>query len=441
MILVPLGVSSATPTAQRHLPSMALWRDGQVFLFDCGENTQMQMLKVGMKRSKIDYIFITHLDGDHYFGLPGLISTMHIQRRERDLTIVGPVGIKEYLDFQIKFSGLELTYDIHYVELEEGFEGGTVIDEDEFTVESKPMIHNKFCLGYRLQEKDKPGKVDADKAKGMGISQDEEFKALKAGDNVTLDDGTVVKSDDIVGPNRTGKSLAYITDTRPCANAVELASDSDILVYEATFGNKLKDKAEETRHSTADEAAKVAKAARAKLLVLTHFSARYTNEFLLYKEAKEVFDNTWIANELRAIYTDPKTEGGMFKPVSFKSKDDFKKGGRSSSKDRPDNKKSGGSFKKRRMRPRKGGSGSSSSSSSGGSRSSGGSSFSKRPTGKSSYYKSDSDDRRRSSSSSKSDRNDRSEKRDYDSTRGKKVDNDSKPEIKPRNNFDDYDQF
>lgn len=433
MILVPLGVSSATPTAQRHLPSMALWRDGQVFLFDCGENTQMQMLKVGMKRSKIDYIFITHLDGDHYFGLPGLISTMHIQRREKDLTIVGPVGIKEYLDFQIKFSGLELTFDIHYVELEESFDGGTVIDEDEFTIESKPMIHNKFCLGYRFQEKDKPGKVDADKAKSMGISQDEEFKALKAGDDVTLDDGTVVKSDEIVGPNRSGKSFAYITDTRPCANAVDLASEADILVYEATFGDKLKDKAEETRHSTADEAGKVAKAARAKLLVLTHFSARYTNEFLLYKEAKEVFDNTWIANELRAIYTDPKTEGGMFKPVNFKSKDDFKKGGRSNNKGRSDNRKSGGSggsYKKRRMRPRKGSSGGSSGSSRGG--------YSKRPSGKRSYYKSDSDDRR---SSSSNDRNDRKDKRDYDSTRGKRVDKDSKPEIKPRNSFDDYDRF
>lgn len=421
MILLPLGVSSATPTAQRHLPGMALWREGQVFLFDCGENAQMQMLKVGMKRSKIDYIFISHLDGDHYYGLPGLISTLHIQRRETDLTIVGPVGIKEYVDFNIKFSGLELTYDIHYVELEETFDGGRVIDEEDYFIDARPMIHNRFCLGYRFQEKDKPGKVDAKKAKEMGISKDEEFKALKAGENVTLEDGTEVRANEIVGPKRTGKVFSYITDTRPCDNAIELAKAADIMVHEATFGSKLQDKAVETNHSTAEEAAQIATEAKAKLLVLTHFSARYTNEFILYKEAKQKFDNTWIANELRAIYTDPKTEAGMFKPLNYKKK--------SSGGSKGGNRKSGGSSykkrpykKKRNLRSRK---------NRGGSSSSGSRNSSRKP-----YYKKDNDynkDRRS--------RNDNDSKKDYDSSKSKRVDKDSKPDIKPRNSFDDYDRF
>lgn len=313
MIVVPLGVSSATPTASRHLPAVAVWRDGRIFLFDCGENAQMQMLKIGMKRSKIDYIFITHLDGDHFFGLPGLISTLHIQRREKELTIVGPVGIKEYVDFHLKFTNIDLTFDIHYIELEEGFEGGTVIDEDEFEVVARPLVHNIFCLGYRFQEKNKAGKVDSNRAAEFGITEDQHFKDLKAGLDVTLADGTVVLASDIVGPVREGKSFVYITDTRICPNSVELAKKATFLLHEATFGTALNDKAVETMHSTAEEAAMVAKEAEVERLILTHYSARYTNEYVLYKEAKMHFENVWIANELRPVMTDPANESGIFR--------------------------------------------------------------------------------------------------------------------------------
>lgn len=313
MIVVPLGVSSATPTASRHLPAVSLWRDGRIFLFDCGENAQMQMLKIGMKRSKIDYIFITHLDGDHFFGLPGLISTLHIQRREKELTIVGPVGVKEYVDFHLKFTNIDLTFDIHYIELEEGFEGGVVIDEEEFEVSARPLVHNIFCLGYRFQEKDKAGKVDSAKATEFGITEDQHFKDLKAGLDVTLEDGTIVTAAEIVGPIREGKSFVYITDTRICPNAVELARKATFLLHEATFGSALNDKAVETMHSTAEEAALVAKEADVERLILTHYSARYTNEYVLYKEAKMHFENVWIANELRPIMTDPANESGIFR--------------------------------------------------------------------------------------------------------------------------------
>ncbi len=314
MIIMPLGVGSATPTADRHLASVAMWREGRIFLFDCGENCQMRMLQAGMKRSKIDYIFISHLDGDHFFGLPGLITTMQLQRREKPLHIVSPEGIQKFLDAAIDAVKLELCFDIVYHEIPIGTEHTVVAEETDFTVEARKLEHSTYCVGYRFQERDKPGKVNAELATSLGITEDQQFKDLKNGLDVTLADGSVVKSDDIVGETIRGTVFAYVTDTQFCENAVKLADHASILYHEATFGQNLKDKADETGHSTAQEAAIVAKTANAQRLVIGHFSARYTNPFVLLKEAKAVFDDTWIATELRPIMTDPEQERGIFQP-------------------------------------------------------------------------------------------------------------------------------
>jgi len=314
MIMIPLGVGSATPTADRHLASVALWRDGRIFLFDCGENAQMRMLQAGMKRSKIDYIFISHLDGDHFFGLPGLITTMQLQRRDRALNIVAPEGIKAFMDATLATINLDLCFDIVYHEIPLGTEHIVVVTEDEFTVEARKMEHSTYCVGYRFKEVDKPGKVNATLAFESGITEDAQFKALKSGQDVVLEDGRVVSSAEIVGKPILGKVFTYVTDTRFCENAVKLAEHASILYHEATFGHNLKDKAEETGHSTAHEAAIVARTANAHRLVIGHFSARYTNPFVLLKEAKEVFENTWVATELRPIMTDPEQERGIFLP-------------------------------------------------------------------------------------------------------------------------------
>ncbi|MDV7391549.1 MBL fold metallo-hydrolase, partial [Arthrospira platensis SPKY1] len=178
MIIVPLGVASATPTATRHLSSLAVWREGTVFLFDCGEGAQMRMLQAGIKRSKIKYIFISHFDYDHFTGLIGLLSTLQLQRRDQALTLVGPKGLKEYVDWNFKFIDVELSYPIDYVELEEGFEHQVVVDADEYYVEARPLKHSRFCIGFRLQERDKPGKVDGAKAAELGITEDQHFKDL-----------------------------------------------------------------------------------------------------------------------------------------------------------------------------------------------------------------------------------------------------------------------
>ncbi|WP_069131309.1 ribonuclease Z [Rhodohalobacter halophilus] len=418
MIIVPLGVASATPTATRHLSSVALWREGDVHLFDCGENAQMRMLQAGLKRSKIENIFISHFDVDHYSGLIGLISTLQLQRRDRDLTIVGPKGIQEFMEWNIQFAKLELGFGINYVEVEEDAESTRVVDEDEYYVEARPLNHTKFCLGYRFQEKDKPGKVDAEKAERLGITEDEQYKALKAGEDVELEDGTVVKSYEIVGHPRPGDSFAYITDTKYCPNSVKLAMNTNILYHEATFSENLADKAAETGHSTSVDAARVANEAQTKLLVISHFSARYTNPFILLREAREKFFPAWLATELRPIFTNPSQEKGIVQAkVYLKEIDDNKSGSSRSGGSRRGNDKGKKNFRKRK-------------SSSGRGRSS---------------------DRGSSSRRSRSDQGRKRKERpsrDYNDNRDRREQNDSNQgtsrppkHITPRTPFDDFDRF
>ncbi len=347
MIIVPLGVASATPTVTRHLSSVALWREGSVYLFDCGENTQMRMLQGGLKRSQIDCIFISHFDTDHYSGLIGLLSTLQLQRRDRPITLVGPSGLQEFVEWNFNFADVSLQFEVNYVELEEGFEVERVVDEDEFYVEARPLNHTKFCIGYRFQEKDRPGKVDADKAQEQGISEDWQYKELKAGNDVELDDGTVVKSMDIVGHPRPGDSFAYVTDTKYCPNSVKLGKNTNILFHEATFTESLADKAEETGHSTAKVAARVANEAKTKLLVITHFSARYTNEYVLLREARDDFFPAWIATELRPIFTDPSHERGIIEQRAYVKEINQNNSGNNSGGGSNSEKKGSGKRKKR----------------------------------------------------------------------------------------------
>lgn len=422
MIIVPLGVASATPTATRHLPSLAVWREGDIHLFDCGENTQMRMLQAGLKRSKIENIFISHFDIDHFAGMFGLLATLQLQRRDKDLNIIGPKGIKKFVEWNFKFAGIDLNYKINYVEVKEDIESERVIDHDEYYVEARPLNHTKFCLGYRFQEKDKPGKVDADNATKMGITKDEEFKALKAGDDVTLEDGTVVKSYDIVGHPRPGDSFAYITDTKYCPNSVKLAMNTNILYHEATFSESLADKAAETGHSTSIDAARVANESQTKLLVITHFSARYTNPFILLREAREKFFPAWLATELRPIYTDPAQEKGIVQQkVYLKEIDDNNSGSSNNSDGKSSSNDSKKKFRKRKKVDKK--------------RTSGKSSRSRRTERSSS-----SSDRKPSKRSSRSDSGSSSRGRDNSDRSEERTERKPKP-ITPRTPFDDFDRF
>lgn len=421
MIVVPLGVASATPTAVRHLPSVALWREGSVFLFDCGENAQMRMLQAGIKRSKIEAIFITHFDVDHYAGLLGLLATFQLQRRDKELVITGPEGIQDFVEWNLKFAEIEPSYDIKYHEIAKDIESDVVLDSEEYYVEARPLKHNKFCVGYRFQEKDRPGKVDADKAQKMGISEDAQYKELKAGNDVTLDDGTVVKSTDIVGHPRPGDSFAYITDTEYTPNSVKLAMNTNILYHEATFGKDLHEKASETGHSSTVDAARVATEAQTKLLVIGHFSARYTNAHDLLKEAREGFFPAWLANELRPIFTDPTHERGIITPkVEINELSDKSSGGKNY-KGKKNYKSSG----KKNFRSRKGGSSNRSKNYS--------KSSSRSSSDRSSNRSSNKDYKRKTYGSSTYSANIKDKKDDSDSNSHRK--------ITPRSSYDDFDRF
>lgn len=414
MIVVPLGVASATPTAVRHLPSVALWREGSVFLFDCGENAQMRMLQAGIKRSKIEAVFISHFDIDHFGGLMGLLATLQLQRRDKPITLVGPKGLKEFVEFNLKFSDIDLNYEVNYHEIDDSLnDAERVFDDEEYYVEARPLNHTKFCVGYRFQEKDRPGKVDADKAEKVGINKDEQFKALKAGEDVTLEDGTLVKSYEIVGHPRPGDSFAYVTDTEYTPQAVKLAMNTNILYHEATFGEDLSDKAKETGHSSTADAARVATEAQTKLLVIGHFSARYTNEHDLLKEARDGFYPAWIANELRPIFTDPTHERGIITP-KVELNELNKKSGRGGNRGKK-NYKSGS---KKKFRSRKG------------NRSSSSSSSSRKSSGSRSNYK-----KRKKYGSSTYSANIKDKKDDSDSSSSKHR------KITPRSSYDDFDRF
>ena len=297
--VVPLGTGSAIPTRHRGLSATAVWREGRLLLFDCGEGTQFRLLEAGLNRARLDAVFVTHFHGDHLYGLPGLITTLALLDRAHPLTIVGPVGIEDIVRGIPGLARDWLPFAIRWVELEEGFGHAVVYEDDALTVEARPLDHRVFAAGYRLTEKPRPGRLDAGAARAAGVREGPLFAALKRGEAVTLADGAVVRPDGLVGPERPGASFAYCLDTRPCAGGRQLAEGATLLLHEATFGDEHADQARETGHSTAREAAEVARDAGAERLLLTHFSARYTDPAPLVAEARAVFPNTDAAEELR----------------------------------------------------------------------------------------------------------------------------------------------
>lgn len=297
--LIPLGTSSAVPTGRRHLSAAALYREGRVLLFDCGEGTQLRLLDADLKRTRVDVIFLTHLHGDHFYGVFGLLSSMEMQGRRDPVTLVGPEGFREHVHGLRTISGDHRGLEVEYREIEPDFSGGLVYEEDEWFVRAEPLEHRVPTLGYRYAEKDRPGRIDGEKARELGIRRSEHFEALKCGEMVTLASGRRVAPDELVGPERPGMRFAYVSDTRPCDAGVRLAREADLLYHEATFRHELRDRARETAHTTAREAARVAREAGAERLLLGHFSARYSETTELVAEAREVFPETEAARELR----------------------------------------------------------------------------------------------------------------------------------------------
>ena len=304
--IVPLGTASAIPTKERHLAATALWRKGRLLLFDCGEGTQMRLLEGGLNRARLDALFITHHHGDHFYGTMGVISTLALLHREEPLVVVGPAGTEDAVRAMPGLANDWLPYEVAYRELPEDFAPQTVYETDEFTVTARPVEHRVPCMGFRFEEKPRPGHLDAEKARALGATDHQHLRALKRGERVELEDGGTVTPDEVVGPERPGVSFAYVMDTRPCAAGRRLAEGADLLYHEATFGEDQSARAAETGHATARQAAALAKEAGARRLLLGHFSARYDTPAPLVEEAQAVFPNTAAAEELKRYVLDPR---------------------------------------------------------------------------------------------------------------------------------------
>jgi ribonuclease Z len=305
MRVIPLGTSSGKPTVRRNVSALAVAREGEWLLFDCGEGTQTQIIRAGLNPSRLAAILITHLHGDHFNGLAGLLSTMGMDKRERELFLIGPVGIREYLDTLARLKILFVNYPLQVREIEKDElpqSTLTVIYETaEYVVSTCPLDHRIFALGYRVDEKPKPGRFNLERAQELGVPVGPLFRRLQLGQEVQLENGRIVQPAEVLGAERPGKSVTYCLDTRPCEASKALARDVDLLIHEATYTDELIAEAHNYGHSTAAQAANIAREANAKALLLTHFSTRYADVSPLFNEARAIFPETQMAQDLSEI--------------------------------------------------------------------------------------------------------------------------------------------
>ncbi|MFC4617913.1 ribonuclease Z [Camelliibacillus cellulosilyticus] len=292
-----LGTGAGVPAKKRNVTGIALVMPeygGDVWLFDCGEATQHQILHTNIKLSKMTAIFITHMHGDHVFGLPGLLSSRSFQGARDPLHIYGPKGIRAFVEQALKWSESHLSYELHIHEIEEG----QIFADDRRLVSAAKLNHVVPSFGFRIEEKPKPGPLLVEKIKrDLGLEPGPIYKAFKTTDVLTLADGRRVHTADYIGTKKKGRSLAILGDTAPCSGALSLGQEASVLVHEGTFMSDKEVSANEFGHSTARQAAFAAKTARVDVLILTHISARYQDESALLDEARAVFPMTYIARD------------------------------------------------------------------------------------------------------------------------------------------------
>lgn len=286
------------PTRSRNVSSIALRlpQRAEVWLLDCGEGTQHQVLHSEIKISQITRIFITHMHGDHIFGLMGLLASCGLAGNPNRIDIYGPPGLDDYLRACGRYSQTHFSYPIKVHTVQPGL----LFEDEEFRVRCGPLKHRVPAFGYRIEEKDRPGHFDADQAAALGIPFGPLYGKLKRGEQITLPDGRKVQGRDLCGPTQVGRKLAYCTDTIYCDEAVELAAGVDVLIHEATFAHQDAALAYQRLHSTSTMAAQVALAAQVQQLIMTHFSPRYAPGNALelgdlLAEARAIFPHTEMA--------------------------------------------------------------------------------------------------------------------------------------------------
>ena len=297
--LTILGSSAAVPANGRFPSSHYVVIHNRHFLIDCGEGAQMQLTRFNIPVHKINYILISHLHGDHYLGLIGLLFSMHLQKRQAELHLFGPPGLNEIILLQLKYSKSVLNYPLHFHAIDPA-ERKVIIEDDAITVETIPLIHKLPCAGFLLKEKPKPRRIDKSRLSKEVLLQ--HIVQLKAGKDVLNDAGELLfRNDEYTLPPHRSLSYAYCSDTAYNESMIEQLRDVTLLYHEATFMEIDIDKAIETKHSTARQAALIARACNAEQLVLGHFSARYRDLDLLLAEASVIFPTTSLAVEGETI--------------------------------------------------------------------------------------------------------------------------------------------
>ena len=288
-----LGTGAACPTIDRNVAGLALAREGETLLFDCGEGTQRQMMRYGVSFAFTE-VFFSHWHADHFLGITGLLRTLGLLDRTAPMTLYGPKGAEKVLGQAVSLGFEKPKFKVDIVELKPG----EVLKRDEYDLQVVPADHRTDCVGYALVEHIRLGRFDPDKARAFGIPEGPLWGKIHKGETITLDDGRRVAPDELVGQARPGRRVVYSGDTRPCPAMIEASRNADLLVHEATFGDNELDRARETGHSTARQAAEVASKAGARRLALTHLSARYSREAPeLLAEAQSVFPETVIARD------------------------------------------------------------------------------------------------------------------------------------------------
>ncbi|HET9054146.1 MAG TPA: ribonuclease Z [Cyclobacteriaceae bacterium] len=290
-----LGSSGAVPAYGRMPSAQFVEVENNYFLIDCAEGAQLQLMKYELNMHRIDHIFISHLHGDHYLGLMGLLFTLHLNKRKNDLHIYSHKGLDEIITLQLKYSKSALNYRIVFHLLTPGKQ--EIIFENKFvTIETIPLLHKLDCSGFLIREKPKPRRIDKTLLPpGLSFLQ---LNRLKAGEDLVDDQGKVLyKNEDITLPPRNSRSYAYCSDTQYYEAIVDQVKAIDVLYHEATFMEEEMDKAAETMHSTVKQAATIAVKANPVRLIIGHFSARYKDLLPVIDEAKRVFPNTYLALE------------------------------------------------------------------------------------------------------------------------------------------------
>ncbi|MBQ3647237.1 MAG: ribonuclease Z [Spirochaetia bacterium] len=296
-----LGCGGMMPLPRRHLTSVLLRREGDLFLFDCGEATQISLKKLNLKWKNISTIFISHTHADHVTGLPGILMLSSQVDRTEPLYIIGPPKIKEFVETSIKVLDMYINYEIIVKEITEP---GVVMQGENFKVEAFQLDHTKPCFGYKLTEAPRPGIFHPEKAKELGVPMGSMWSALQHGETVILADGRSVTPDMVLGLPRKGRKFSFVTDTLAIPSIAEEVKDSDLFICEGMFEDELAESAHEKKHMTAVEAAHIARTAGGiKQMGLIHYSPRYTDKELsiLLEQAQEVFADTFLTRDGQTI--------------------------------------------------------------------------------------------------------------------------------------------